>query len=353
MLFYITLIILIIFSTLKCSNKKVGIFWIVTLCFLSMFRAETVGTDTTTYMNFSENINKFTSDSGDGFNIGGMIEFSYLTIVIFLYQFELSPRILIILMSCISFLFLFLTLKRLKLSYNIGILIFFLVFYIPSLNIARQICACCIILYAYTFLFERGKLKYLFFTFIAIATSFHASSILYLALYLFRYNMKFYKKSLFFFALGFLFINMVYPLPISEWITSSFGSMTYSKLYSDRSVTQARSIFGILYTLMHFSAYFIIFFKYSSYRLNKMDLIFYCSIIALIISSTAHSDFARIFLPLNFFQIIYICTLFKLRKLKLYDYPFIYYILINVILVTYSLAMGAGEVIPYKIELNL
>ena len=146
---------------------------------------------------------------------------------------------------------------------------------------------------------------------------------------------------------------MIYPLPISEWITSSFGNMTYSKLYSDRSVTKARSLFGVVYTLIHFSAYFIIFFKYSSYRLNKMDLIYYCSIIALIISSTAHSDFARIFLPLNIFHIIYICSLYEHKKIKVKDFSFIFYIMINVILITYSLAMGAGEVIPYNIEFSL
>lgn len=354
MLFYTALILLAIFCNIKYPKNKTGLLWILILCYLSMFRAETVGTDTSNYMEYTDNIEKFILIFGQGFEIGRAIEFSYLLIIFFLYGFDLSPRFLIVIMSVITFLFLYLTLKKSKLSYSIAVLIFLLLFYFPSLNIARQICACSIILYAYTFLFEKGKRKFFYFFYIILATSFHASSILYLAGYLIHKikTYKFNKKTLSIFAICLFFFNSLFPIPISEWAISFFGSLSYSELYADQTVSQARSLFGILYSFIQITPYIFIFNKCSKNKLDKFDFIYYCSIISLIISSTANSDFARIFLPLQFFQIIYICHLYKSKRLKITGQPFLYFIMVNTLLTLYSLSTGAGELVPYIIDYN-
>ena len=306
MFFYILIFVALIFSIIKNpKSKKLGLFWICFLCFFSMFRAETVGTDTANYTDYSSRISKFVIDYDGGFQIGRMLEISYLSSVMWLYENDYSPRLLICLMSLITFLFLFLSLKRWHLPYGVGVLIFTIIFYLASFNIARQICACSIILYSYSFLFEKSNKKYLFFLFILFATSFHASSIIYLSLYLFRYIKvdRFKKSTLSNFAIALFIINVIYPLPFSEWLVSTFSSLSYSEIYAERSVTQSRSLFGILYSLIQFLPYIIIFRKCNKEKLYIQDFIFYLLIISIILSSTANSDFARIFLPLQVYQI--------------------------------------------------
>lgn len=353
MFFYISIFIFLIFSIIKFpKNKITGIFWIVFLCFLSMFRAESVGTDTANYIDYSSKISSFVIDFDGGFKVSRMLEISYLSTVMWLYENDYSPRLLICIMSIITFLFIFLSLKRMNLSYGIGVLIFTIVYYLLSLNIARQICACTIILYSYTFLFEKSRKKYLFFIYILLATSFHATSILYLSMYMFRYIKTdiFKKSTLTHIAISLFVINIIYPLPLSEWLVSTFSSLSYSETYSERSVTYTRSIFGILYSFIQFLPYIIIFVKCNKEKLNTQDFIFYLSIISLILSSTANSDFARIFLPLQIFQVLYITNLYAENRLKINKAPFYYFIAINTLLVLYGASTGSGEVVPYIID---
>ncbi len=351
MIFYVLLFLLLIFTIVRHpDNKKIGIFWICLLCFLSMFRAESVGTDTANYTDFSNEIFELTIDKNTDFEIGRMLEISYLSLIIWIYENDLSPRILISVMSIVTFLFLFLTLKRMNLSYGIGVLVFAILFYLSSFNIARQICACSIILYSYTFLFEKDYRKYYFFFYVLLATSFHASSILYLTLYIFRYikAVNFKKTTLTYIAVGLFLINVIYPLPISEWLTSSFSSISYARIYSERAVTTSRSIIGVLYSFIQVLPCILVFVKCNKEKLSTQDLIFYLSIISLILISTANSDFARIFLPLQIFQVLYVANIYAEKRLK--KSPFYLFIALNTLLVLYGASVGSGEVVPYVID---
>lgn len=353
MFFYVLLFLLLIFSIIRHpDNKKIGVFWICILCFLSMFRAESVGTDTANYTNFSNEISELIIDKNTDFEIGRMLEISYLSLKNWLYGNDYSPRLLICVMSIVTFLFLFLTLKRMRLSYGIGVLVFTILFYLASFNIARQICACSIILYSYTFLFEKDNKRYFFFLYIFLATSFHASSILYLTLYIFRYikTGKFKTTTLAYFAICLFLINMIYPLPISEWLISSFSSISYVRIYSERSVTSSLSIIGILYSFIQIFPCILVFIKCNKEKLNTQDFIFYLSIISLILFSTANSDFARIFLPLQIFQVLYITNLYVEKRLK--KSPFYLFVALKTLLVLYGASTGSGEVVPYIIDFN-
>lgn len=317
-----------------------------------MFRAESVGTDTANYTDFSDTITSLSFDYNGNFQIGSMLEFSYLSARLWIYENNYSPRFLICLMSAITFLFLYLSLKRSRLPFGIGVLVFTVLFYLASFNIARQICACSIILYAYTFLFENGLKKYLFFFFIILATSFHASSLLYLSMYAFRYiKVDAFKKSILtYIALSLLVVNIVYPLPISEWLVSLFGNISYAEIYADRAVTNSRSIFGIIYTIIQVLPSILVFSKCNKEKLNIKDFIFYISIILLILSSTANSDFARIFLPVQVFQVLYIAILYAENRLN--KESFYIFIVLNALLTLYGASTGSGEVVPYIIDFN-
>lgn len=353
MIFYVLLFLVLIISIIKHpNNKKMGVFWICFLCFLSMFRAESVGTDTAAYIDFINPKQEFIINFSENFDIGRALEFGYLYAKMWIYENNYSARILICIFSLITFLFLLLSLKRMGLPYGIGILIFTVLFYLSSFNIARQICACSIILYAYTFLFENGNKRYFFFLFILLATSFHGTSILYSVMYIVRYLKLdiINKRTLVSFAIVLFLVNMIYPLPISEWLVSSFGSISYAEIYSDRGVTSSRSIIGIIYSFLQVFPSLLIFIKCTDTKLRYYDLIFYMSIISIILSSTANSDFARIFIPLQIFQILYIANLFTIKRV--YRYPIYLFIVLNSLLTLYGASIGAGEVVPYIIDFN-
>lgn len=353
MFFYILLFCFLVGSIiLYPKNKKLGLFWIFVLCCLSMFRAESVGTDTANYTDFIYNTQEFIIDFSENFDIGRVLEIGYLYAKVWIYENNYSARILICLFSVITFLFLLLSLKRMSLPYGIGTLIFSVLFYLTSFNIARQICACSIILYAYTFLFENGNKKYLFFLFIILATSFHGASILYSLMYGIRYLKLdlFNKGILVSFAIVLFLVNMIYPLPISEWLVSLFGSISYAEIYSDRSVTNSRSVIGVIYSFIQVFPSLLIFVKCTDTKLRYYDLIFYLSIISIILSSTANSDFARIFIPLQIYQVLYITNLYATKGLQ--RYPIYLFIVLHSLLVLYDASAGAGEVVPYIIDFN-
>ncbi len=353
MIFYIILFILITYSTLKYNTNKVGIFWIVFLCFLSVFRAESVGTDTANYINIVLSIDKNLDNQiisfGDNFEIGRNLELIYKGFMLFLRENDISPRYINVFFSIVIFLFLILIFKRIKSSYSIGILIFALLFYLMSFNISRQICSSCIVLYAYTFLFEESRKKYLFFIFIIIASTFHISAFLYVIGYLVRYIKTewFDKTILAFITLIFYLLIQLFPNFFLELITNV---ASYNEIY-EYDVTYSKSnLDGLLFNFFYFLAYWMIFIRYSNQKLDKYDFIFYSLIIFIGIIQILDSISSRIFISIQFLQILYIMRLYKYKKMNIKDFVFIYYILINLFTTMYSLSFNNYGVVPYKID---
>lgn len=356
MFFYILLFCAVISSLyISPRNKSLGVFWIILLCFFAMFRASTVGTDTSHILDSELQEYELISLFSNNFSIGRAIEVSYLSAMIFVFENDLSTRLLIYFLSIVTFIFLFLAIKRSKMPYMLGVVLYLLLFYLSTYNIARQMCACSIVLYAYTYLYEESKKKYLFFVYILLATTFHASSILYLAMYVFRWfkDIKYNKNILALFATALFVVNIGMHLPVFEWLMQKITFINYTSVYSDIEGGHTGSIFGMINSFLHFAAYMVIFLKCSNFYLDRKDLVFYLFIIVFILCQTANSDVSRIFLPLDMFQILYIGMLCSDGRLKINSLPFIAFVFINAFFVLLSVSKGFGEILPYTIDFTL
>lgn len=351
MLFYILLFAIITLTFVIYPNgKNMGEFWLVILFILSAFRAECVGTDTISYLS----PDKYTLYSESPM-IGKGFEIIYLSVVQVISNNNLPARLLLVFMSFITMFFLHKTLKRYENAYFCGLVIYLFVFYLSSLNVARQLCACSIIMYGYTFLFEDDSKKYYFLLLVCVASLIHVSSLVYLLLYVTRFipQNKISKVVLIIIAVIFFCFNVVSPFNVSELLVKvSSGYVSYSSLYADIAVTGQRSFMGIITDLLKFVALLWIFIDGANPRLSRTDIIFYGTIIAFIISNNAHSDISRIFLPILIYQVIYICELYKMRRIKCSNISFIYYLVVNLFFTLYGVSIGSGELVPYSMSFN-
>lgn len=356
MFFYIILFVLIILLGITCPrNKTIGTLGMGLLCFFSMFRGERVGTDTATYMDIHRMVLLYEYDYGGGI-LSKNWEFISSTLYNVIYNNSLSPRLAIVFFSLLTFIFLFLSLKRTKLSYGIGCIIFLILFYLSSFNIARQICACSIVLYACTFLFEKSNKKYLFFVYVFLASFIHAVSLIFVAVYLVRFIREVpYKRTTLTVVAGIIFLfNLVSPINLSELLTTLLGDVSYAEIYSDRAITTSRSFMGIMQDFAKFLvAILVLNYGGIAKKVTLPDLLFYLSIIAAIFSANAHSDIARIFLPIDFFQILYFPYIYQYNRKFIHSLPFFSFIFIHAFFTLWGAAMGSGEVVPYVLDVSL
>lgn len=354
MCFYLFLFLFILFFALCFpQSKKIGLLCFGVLCFFSMFRGAAVGTDTATYMDIHRMMQIYDYDFG-GY-LSRSTEIITYNLYKFIYIHSLSPRLVIVFFSLVTFSFLFLSIKRMRLSYGVAAVIFLILFYLSSFNIARQICACSIVLYAFTYLFEDSNKKYLYFVYVILASLIHAASFFYVILFLFRLirNFPLSRKALTIFASLLFVFNIVSPFNVSEYLTSLLGNISFSEIYSDRAVTSSRSIMGIMQDLAKFVVLIYVFnYSGTNKRITLFDLFFYLSIIATIFSANSHSDFARVFLPLLFFQIIYLPYLYKTSRRFIKSLSFMSFVFVYTFFTLWGAAMGSGEVIPYVLYMS-
>ena len=353
MFFYILLFLLLISLGLKFpKNRKIGIGIIVLLCFLSMFRAESVGTDTAKYMDIPAMLMVFDED-GSSF-LGKKSELITLSLYVIMQYYSLSSRLIVIFFSVMTSLFLYLALKKLKLSYCIGAIAFLVFFYLSSFNIARQICACSIILFASTYLIERKK-TYLFFIFVLLASLIHAASIFGVGLY-FVYLISDYslsKKKLTLLAMFLFMFNVILPFNLIELLVSIFGKVSFAQTYSDIATTSSRSLMGIIQDTAKFLTAILVFnYGAKGKKMTLMDWFFYTAIITTIFSANAHSDVARIFLPIEFTKVLYLANLYKCDKKFICSVAYVSYMFVYTFFNLWAVSIGSGEVVPYSLSLS-
>lgn len=355
MSFYIFLFTLIILTSLCFpQSKKLGVLWLIILCFLSMFRADSVGTDTFAYMDVEGMLYSYGIHSGDDSLFGKSSELITVALYLIMYYYSLSPRLAIIFFSLLTFLFLYLSLRKLKLSYTIGLLTFVVFFYLSSFNIARQICACSIVLYASTYLIENTK-RYLFFVFVVLASFIHAASIFGVALFFVSLikNLTFSRKQLTSIAIVLFLFNMVSPFNVIEILVSSFSNISFAQTYSDIAVTESRSLMGLIQDASTFLVSVFIFnYGGASRKMTFMDWLYYCSIITIIFSANMHSDIARVFLPIEFVKVLYIPYLYNCEEGFLRSRSFGAYMFVNIFFTLWGISIGNGEVVPYLLSVS-
>lgn len=172
---YIFALIVLLIACFIVKSKHFDILPILLLLVLSMFRADTVGADTDSYLNDT------------GYAATGIKTMEVLFIFINGLKPLLGSRIIIYFFSLITIGFIYLASKRFKV--NPAMVFFFFVlfdYFNLSLNISRQFASAAVLLYSYSFLFEKGKKRYLFFLYVALAGSIHVSSLVFGLVYFLR-----------------------------------------------------------------------------------------------------------------------------------------------------------------------
>lgn len=176
---------LVVFAQWK--SKRSGFLLLALISFLFAFRGINVGNDTYTILDEGSMARKASSLDYFAFsldNLGTQIEWLNNLINKIVLQWGVDTRWILYIYAITIFAFLLLSFRRFKCNTSYAVAIYVLLgHFFFSLSASRQLCAVCILLYAYSFLIEDGLRKYLFFLWVFVATLIHAYSIFSLPLF--------------------------------------------------------------------------------------------------------------------------------------------------------------------------
>lgn len=179
MVLYLIVLVLLFLSAFVFKSKFLGWTTIFLLLMMSMFRGEDIGTDTIAYIS---------ADISDMWlKAEGLRTIEIVNIFVLRLQPYFGNYVLVWFYSIVTFLFIILASSRFNV--NVVYAFFFLIllkYFNLSLEIARQISASAILLYAYSFLIEEDIKKFLFFPLVLLATGIHSSSIIFTPFFFLR-----------------------------------------------------------------------------------------------------------------------------------------------------------------------
>lgn len=280
------------------------------MLFFSMFRGNTVGTDTITYMENYENfVRLFLTDPT--YVESGKTEILMYALYTLIWMNNLSPRLIIWFFSIVTFFFLYWGCRRHKVNVPMFMLFYILMtFYLLSLNIARQMMVISICFYASSFL-QEGRLmkKMLFFIFVAFASLFHTSAVVCLVLYplaFIKLNGKKIGKVVYIFTiLGFF-------LPWTKIILTIISFIPMLSIYSDLYGLESGeygvsgvSVVGIIYKIVFVTLCYNIYKKKVSG--DKTDLYDNLFLFALFIMGLFATSGSLATYRIKFYYTIFIC----------------------------------------------
>lgn len=357
MFFYISLLVIcLLASFLFGKSKWVGILITLLLFLISAGRGESVGIDTVNYYNnvfsifFEGEIHAY--------------EFFFIRFCDFVRDKNLNSRCCLYLLSFVTFFFLNLAARRYRESIVV-ICFFFLLFsfFTHSINISRQLAACSILLYGYSFLFgvydsdgneKNFEIKNIlrFLLIVILATSFHSGAflaIIVLPIYFLRARIAKLFVDLtplnifFLFFVFFAFIQIVR----GSFLSSFQGLLTSVDIYKGYTTHETTlSIFGFFLKSIAY-----IFHGYILYYLLKrgeikLGVLFFSSLIIRILLSAFYGVIFRFGL---FFSIIDVvvysrCFLFLSTKKKAIFYLALIYWGIEYVSILYY---NTYETVPY------
>lgn len=347
MFFYIALfLVYIVLTALYPKSTKLGTIMIAVLFFFSAFRGSMVGTDTSHYLEIERILNERTQGSG----FFWFLEYVYLYVVRLIFENNYSERWLILFLSIVTFLSLYGVAKRMKLLNPSLPLVFLVLFYCLSLNIARQMAGVSILLYGYTFLLDdKPRSGWKFLLFVILSSMIHSICIIAVISLLCRMT-GVNKRALIILVVIVFFINVFSPLGFVEIILSYFTIGNYSVSYADYSGVYQSNIVRVFTVGINIILLLLLFYNKSAISTTTEDNIFLFSILGTVLTLNMHSDVARFELAFTIFQVVYISKLFQSNdKVRLIVWAFIIY---NAILSLYFTAQGSGGLIPYYLEFN-
>ena len=322
------------------------------LLFVSMYRGDTVGTDTINYIN---NVSMASGSIDVDMEEERTLEIAYTYIIDFLSSHQLPEYYIIIIFSICTFLGLWLAARQLDVSSSL-LCTFFLVmgFYSLSLNIARQLVAIAFLMVAIGYLLNDNKKGFLLYAF--IATSFHLSSILVLVLY---------PCSLIKLPKYISYIGVLIAFVVGISLSKSDTVMKVINILSDRifyfehyteSIEEATSLsfMGYLYKAIGLVLFSLIYFYQKDYKsqTSKIEILFIISLIIDYLFVSLGDIASRILILFKAIQLIYLCLFFQ-KNIKQSHYSTILYI-VFILYFSYStlssLSNDSGEILNYELR---
>lgn len=212
MTIYLIAALLLFLAGFIVKNRSLEHLFVFLLLLISMLRGDMIGDDTIEYMTYDSN-----------YNPTGIKSFEFL----FIFFYSLVPILgrytVIWLFSLVLFISVLLACRRFGVRPAI-VFFFFLLFkyFNLSLNISRQFAAAGLLLYAFSFLYEDDRKKYLFFLPVILAGLIHSSAWFFAPVFLLRYVNLSKVKPYFLFLIIILLviISQVFFVPYFEkWAT--------------------------------------------------------------------------------------------------------------------------------------
>ena len=168
---------------LRLQNKRIGLFLLLLLLFLSAFRGDKVGNDTMNNMDYQYMLSRaaYVDDLKhlEISDLGGQVEIVSGLMYKFILNHNLNPRWIIYFYSVLMFVFLALAFKRFKVNTAYALVVFVILgFFYYSLTAARQLAAVSVLLYAFSFLYYEKRRIGLFVVWVLFATTIHSFSLI-------------------------------------------------------------------------------------------------------------------------------------------------------------------------------
>jgi len=353
---YLVLLFLLFICTRTLKPSKGVVLTLAAILFVvSAGRGESVGIDTINYYQ-----NGFsTSYSGENHQY----EVVFVGLCDLIRDVGLNPRCCLYLLSVITIFFVCAASRKFK-SNTIYVLFFFLLFnfFTHSLNIARQLAACSILLYAYSFLFAKnGKIInklfqprnsdiIYFLLFVLLAASFHVGAILgvmALFAFLFRVDKLTFNTLLICVILvsSFAIVQIGRDLLLSR----SMGYLSIIAIYDEigsATTGTTLSIFGFFYRSIAYVFYgmALVYLTRDSYE--QLGRFFFLSLVIRILLSVFYGSILRMGFYFSLIDIIVfsLCVSKKDRQRKLFLYFSVLYFGIDYVL---FLSGNTYETVPY------
>lgn len=355
MLFYIFVFFLLL--AFKCITKKdlvLGKIIFIFLFVLSAFRGPNVGDDTINY--FFNDLQSADFDINS--NVKYSFEITYQYVSRMIYFLGLPSNCIIFFLSFITFYFLDLSARRLKINltdisfYYYATLLFFI-----SLNISRQMAAVSVVLLAYTYLIDKNeKKRFFFFPLMLFAASIHISAIIFMAIYLLRYlpEIRYYDKKILVFTC-FVALFLLLMASKERILETLVPYLAMWELYDNESLTYiSLSDTTIVSFIVHFSKLIInvsVLLWLNKTNQNKvLQHLFFITIIASILFAVIVGNMLRLLYYLQIVCLIAYSLFFsydRIRKNKKAQLLFLYFILVSFVHIFACLRGDTYQIIPY------
>ena len=352
--FFIFPVFAFVLATWKYKDERTGIILLLLLLFFSMFRGDEVGTDTQNYMEKYDLIaNLFLYDANYTFE-GGRTELLYYYLCSFIYLNGYSPRWIIYIFSLITYIFIYLGCRRMKVNMAYFALFFVLsTMYIVSFNIARQFAAISICFFSVSFLFDKGLKQYFFLIGVGVSFFIHSSSILFVPLYFLKnVSLDRTKVGWIIYVLSIIAIFA----PITEVAFEMFARLgileRYSEKYgaaSDRGLSSL-GIINYIYKTIIFTIYFLIYRARNNEKKTDLYDNLYLSFFLLQGCFASDSNLATYRIKFSF--MILMCLYFSMVFIKMNDDKRALYYLYSLIAFALCVRVSLGYG-TYYMQFNL